>query len=163
MVDLGAGCGMRRGEIQGIAVDALDFDSDTLHLVQQLKLSRSKPVFALPKGGKARDGPFPKPVADVLRAHMKQFHPVEITLPWKTSDGPKVTKRLIFTAPVGNHVWCTSINEESWKPALVAAGVIPKPESKTDGYAAAREHGMHALRHFYAPCSWTVGRTQGCQ
>ncbi|MFI9249630.1 tyrosine-type recombinase/integrase [Streptomyces sp. NPDC053069] len=53
-------------------------------------------------------------------------------------------------APGGNHVWCTSLNEEAWKPALVAAGVIPKPQTKAAGYAAAREHGMHALRHFYA-------------
>jgi integrase len=150
MVDLGAGCGMRQGEILGIAVDAIDFESDTLHVVQQLKLSRSKPVFALPKGGKTRDVPLPGPVADALRAHMKQFPPVEITLPWKTPDGPKVTRRLVFMAPGGNHVWRTSLNEESWKPALVAAGVIPKPETKAAGYAAAREHGMHALRHFYA-------------
>lgn len=55
MVDLGAGSGMRQGEILGIAPDAIDFESDTLHVVQQLKLSRSKPVFALPKGGKTRD------------------------------------------------------------------------------------------------------------
>ncbi|MGW5058597.1 tyrosine-type recombinase/integrase [Streptomyces sp. NPDC004096] len=150
MVDLGAGCGMRQGEILGIAMDAVDFDADTLHVVQQLKLSRSKPVFALPKGGKTRDVPLPGPVADALRAHVKQFPPVEITLPWKTPDGPKVTKRLIFMAPGGNHVWRTSLNEEAWKPALVAAGVIPEPETKEDGYAAAREHGMHALRHFYA-------------
>ncbi|NEC92622.1 tyrosine-type recombinase/integrase [Streptomyces sp. SID12501] len=150
MVDLGAGCGMRQGEILGVAVDALDFDSDTLHVVQQLKLCRSRPVFALPKGGKVRDVPLPGPVADALRAHMKQFPPVEITLPWKTPDGPKVTKRLIFLAPGGNHVWRTTLNEEAWKPALVSAGVIPEPETKADGYAAAREHGMHALRHFYA-------------
>ncbi|MFJ1999191.1 tyrosine-type recombinase/integrase [Streptomyces chartreusis] len=150
MVDLGAGCGMRQGEILGIAVDAVDFDTDTLHVVQQLKLSRSKPVFALPKGGKTRDVPLPGPVADALRAHMKEFPPVDITLPWRTPDGPKVTKRLIFTALRGNHVWRPSLNEEAWKPALVAAGVIPEPETKEDGYAAAREHGMHALRHFYA-------------
>ncbi|MGW0208636.1 tyrosine-type recombinase/integrase [Streptomyces sp. NPDC003233] len=150
MVDLGAGCGIRQGEILGIALDAIDFESDTLHVVQQLKLSRSKPVFALPKGGKTRDVPLPGPVADALRAHMKQFPPVEITLPWKTPDGPKVTRRLIFMAPGGNHVWRTSLNEEAWKPALVAAGVIPEPETKAAGYAAAREHGMHALRHFYA-------------
>lgn len=81
---------------------------------------------------------------------MKQFPPVEITLPWKTSDGPKVTRRLVFMAVGGNHVWRTSLNEESWKPALVSAGVIPEPATKAAGYAAAREHGMHALRHFYA-------------
>jgi integrase len=150
MVDLGAGCGMRQGEILGVAVDALDFETDTLHVVQQLKLSRSKPVFALPKGGKMRDVPLPGPVADALKAHMKRHPPMEITLPWRTVDGPKVTKRLIFLAPGGNHVWRTSLNEEAWKPALARAGVIRAPEAKEDGYAAAREHGMHALRHFYA-------------
>ncbi len=31
---------------------------------------------------------------------MKQFPPVEITLPWKVAGGPLVTKRLIFTGRV---------------------------------------------------------------
>lgn len=57
MVDLGGGCGLRQGEILGVAVDAIDFESDTLHVVQQLKLSRSKAVFAPPKVGKLRDVP----------------------------------------------------------------------------------------------------------
>jgi len=35
-----------------------------------------------------------------------------------------------------------------WKPALAAAGIIPPPVGGK--YEAAREHGMHALRHFYA-------------
>lgn len=112
MVDLGGGCGLRQGEILGVAVDAIDFESGTLHVVQQLKLSRSKPVFALPKSGKLRDVPLPGPVADALRAHMKRFPPVGITLPWKVADGPPVTKRLIFTGPRGGHVWRTSLNEE---------------------------------------------------
>lgn len=38
-------------------MDAIDFRPDALHVVQQLKLSRSKPVFAPPKGGKLRDVP----------------------------------------------------------------------------------------------------------
>lgn len=33
-------------------------------------------------------------------------------------------------------------------PALASADIIPTSES-TRRYAAAREHGMHALRHFY--------------
>ncbi|MCP9997193.1 site-specific integrase [Streptomyces werraensis] len=149
MVDLGGGCGLRQGEILSVAVDAIDFASDTLHVVQQLKLSRSKAVFAPPKGGKLRDVPLPGPVADALRAHMKRFPPVEITLPWKVADGPPVTKRLIFTGPRGGHVWRTSLNEEAWKPALAAAGIIPVPE-RGRPYAESRENGMHALRHFYA-------------
>jgi integrase len=158
MVDLGGGCGLRQGEILGVAVDALDFDSDTLHVVQQLKLSRSKPVFAPPKGGKLRDVPLPGPVADALRDHMKRFPPVEITLPWKTANGPKVTRHLIFAAPQGGHVWRTTLNDDAWKPALAAAGVIPKPK-RGQGYAAAREHGMHALRHFYASVLLDAGES----
>ncbi|MBQ1113469.1 tyrosine-type recombinase/integrase [Streptomyces sp. C3-3] len=149
MVDLGGGCGLRQGEILGVAVDAIDFRSDTLHVVQQLKLSRSKPVFAPPKGGKLRDVPLPGPVADALRAHMKQFLPVEITLPWKVAGGPLVTKRLIFTAPRGGHVWRTSLNEEAWKPALASAGVIPVAAAGAS-HAESRGNGMHAMRHFYA-------------
>ncbi|WP_418957812.1 hypothetical protein [Streptomyces tritici] len=57
-----------------------------------------------------------------------------------------MTKHLVFSGPMGNHVWRTSLNEEAWKPALVAAGVIPEPETKEERYAAAREHGMHAAR-----------------
>ncbi|MDI5969499.1 site-specific integrase [Streptomyces sp. SL13] len=149
MVDLGAGCGIRQGEILGATVDALDFETDTVHVVQQLKLSRSKAVFAPPKGGKLRDVPLPAPVAAALRAHMERFPPVNITLPWKVANGPLVTKRLLFTGPLGGHVWRSSLNPDVWKPALAAAGVIPEPRG-TEEYAAAREHGMHALRHFYA-------------
>lgn len=118
-------------------------------MVQQLKLSRSKAVFAPPKGGKLRDVPLPGPVADALRVHLQDFPPVEITLPWKVADGPPVTKRLLFTGPRGGHVWRTSLNEEVWKRALASAGVIPEREPG-GSYAESRENGMHALRHFYA-------------
>ncbi|MGW6722858.1 tyrosine-type recombinase/integrase [Streptomyces sp. NPDC054995] len=149
MVDLGGGCGLRQGEILGVAVDAIGFRSGTLHVAQQLKLGRSKPVFAPPKGGKLRAVPLPGPVADALRAHMKQFAPVEITLPWKVAGGPLVTKRLIFMGSRGGQVWRTSLNEEAWKPALASAGVIPTPAAGAP-HAESRENGMHAMRHFYA-------------
>lgn len=75
---------------------------------------------------------------------------------------PKVTKRLVLNGADGNHVWRTSLNDEAWKSALVTAGVIPepetKPETKEERYAAAREHGMHALRYFYASARWTGAR-----
>lgn len=149
-VDVGAGCGLRQGEILGVSVDEIDFEADTLHVLHQLKLSRSKPVFALPKGGKSRDVPLPKPVAESLRAHMAAFPPIEITLPWGRADGPPVTKRLIFSAPRGGIVWRNLFNTDQWKPALVQAGVIPAPTKGRKTPPAAREHGMHALRHFYA-------------
>ncbi|GHB67525.1 hypothetical protein GCM10010331_64300 [Streptomyces xanthochromogenes] len=52
-----------------LAVDALDFDTDTVHIVHQLKPSRSKPVFAPPEGGKLRYVPLPTPVVEALRVH----------------------------------------------------------------------------------------------
>jgi len=56
-------------------------EAGTLHVVQQLRPSRSKAVFAPPKGRRLRDVPLPGPVADALRAPMKEFPPVEVTLP----------------------------------------------------------------------------------
>lgn len=157
MVDVGAGCGLRQGEILGLSVDELDFDSGTLRVVHQLKLSLSKGVFAPPKGGKLRDVPLPGPVVDALKAHMELYPPVEITLPWMRIDGPPVTKQLVFTGPLGGHVWRTSLNEDHWKPALAATGVIPKAGSRQ--HTAAREHGMHALRHFYASALLDAGES----
>ncbi|WP_406485331.1 tyrosine-type recombinase/integrase [Streptomyces sp. NBC_01563] len=157
MVDVGAGCGLRQGEILGLCVDEVDFDSGTLHVVQQLKLSLSKPVFAPPKGGKLRDVPLPDPVAEALKGHIERFPPAEITLPWMRSNGQPVTKRLIFSGPNGGHVWRTSLNEDLWKPALASVGVIPKAKSRE--HAAAREHGMHALRHFYASVLLDAGES----
>jgi integrase len=140
MVDVGAGCGLRQGEILGLCVDEVDFDSGTLHVVQQLKISLSKAVFAPPKG-----------------EHIKRFPPVEITLPWMRANGQPVTKRLIFSGPKGGHVWRASLNQDHWKPALASVGVIRKAKSRE--HAAAREHGMHALRHFCASVLLDAGES----
>ncbi|MGN9786627.1 tyrosine-type recombinase/integrase [Nonomuraea sp. ZG12] len=149
MVDVGGGCGLRQGEIFAIDVDQLDFDSDTLHVVQQLKYSEYRLVFAPPKGGKLRDVPLPGPIADAVQAHMKEFPPVAVTLPWGTPNGELVTKRLLFTQVNGDPVRRPSFNNVHWKTALVEAGVLPERQ-RGERHAQAREHGMHALRHFYA-------------
>jgi integrase len=149
MVDLGAGCGMRQGEILGLAADALDFQGNTLHVVRQVKLLRGRPIFGLPKGGKLREVPLPAAVADRLREHMEKFPPKAITLPWLTTNGPLVTHRLLFIGQTGQAIRRNHFNRAFWKPALVSAGVLPPPE-KGRRVEAAREQGMHALRHFYA-------------
>ncbi|MCX4659540.1 integrase [Streptomyces uncialis] len=44
-------------------------------------------------------------------------------------------------------------NSYIWKPALTKAGVIGGLEQRADGqrvWEPSREHGFHALRHFYA-------------
>jgi integrase len=150
MVNVGAGCGLRQGEVFGLAEDAIDADGRTLHVVRQIKHVEGHPVFALPKGGKKRDVPLPDSVAEALRAHMDAFKPVEITLPWDVPEGKKVSARLIFTAEQGGMVWRSNFNGKEWKPALAVAGLIPPEADENGKYDSAREHGMHALRHFYA-------------
>ncbi|MFD0054863.1 tyrosine-type recombinase/integrase [Streptomyces sp. NPDC127168] len=132
-----------------MAVDEFDFEGGWLAVSHQLKRIRGKYVFALPKGGKVRDVPLPAAVATVLRDHAKEFEPVDVTLPWRTPDGPLVTKRLVFSGVEGRHVRVSNFNDHHWKPALAAAGVTPAADAGAR-YVSAREHGMHALRHFYA-------------
>ncbi|WP_329187579.1 tyrosine-type recombinase/integrase [Streptomyces sp. NBC_01428] len=149
VVDAGAGCGLRQGEIFGLTLEELDVERAWLTVGHQLKRIRGKYVFALPKGGKVRDVPLPKAVVAALQAHAKQFEPITVTLPWRTPDGPPVTKRLLFSGPEGNHVRVSNFNDHHWKPALATAGIIPTRDAGAR-YASAPEHGMHALRHFYA-------------
>ncbi|MEV7035149.1 site-specific integrase [Streptomyces sp. NPDC093272] len=157
-VDAGAGCGLRQGEIFGLAVDELDYVGGWLAVGHQLKRIRGKYVFALPKGGKSRDVPLPTAVATALRDHSKEFAPIDVTLPWRTPDGPLVTKRLLFSGVEGRHVRVSNFNAHHWKPALAAAGVIPAREAGKP-YASAPDDGMHALRHFYASVLLDAGES----
>ncbi|MFC1404000.1 hypothetical protein [Streptacidiphilus sp. N1-5] len=79
---------------------------------------------------------------------MEKYPPVAITLPWLRSGGTPLTRHLIFTDPIGSHIWRSGLNEDHWKLALAAVVIIPKAWSRER--AASRENGMHALRHFYA-------------
>ncbi|MER6245120.1 tyrosine-type recombinase/integrase [Streptomyces griseorubiginosus] len=158
MVDTAAGCGLRQGEIVGLAEDAIDFEGGILRVVRQVKLIRGKAVFAPPKCNKERDVPLPSSVAEALRVHMDAFKPVEITLPWRKPDGPKISARLLFTNTASGVVWRSNFNIQEWKPALAGAGLIP--DAREDGkYESAREHGMHALRHFYASVLLDAGES----
>jgi integrase len=158
MVDTAAGCGQRQGEVFGLTEDAVDFDAQTLHVVLQVKLVRGLAVFAPPKCNKLRDVPLPDTVANALKRHVEAHPPIEVTLPWQTPDGPPVTRRLLFTTPSGTSLRRTDFNKYAWKPALAAAGAIPE-RGKGIGYVAAREHGMHALRHFYASVLLDAGES----
>ena len=149
MVDGSGGCGLRQGEVFGLPVDEINFGTGWLHVGYQVKNIGGHLVFAPPKRGKLRDVPLAPAVARSFRAHMEEFPPAAVTLPWLTPDGPMVTKELLFTADEGGAVRRSDFNTYAWKPALVAAGVIP-PQERGKRHQAAREDGMHALRHFFA-------------
>ncbi len=150
---MNCGAGIRAG----VRADNIG-DLGWLYVLQQVKKVRGTLVFAPPKRGKLRDVPLDQEVSTALRAHMAAFPPVDVTLPWLTPTGPKVTHRLLFTSGIGAAIWSQAFNDQSWKPALASAGIIPAPE-KGKRYATAREHGMHALRRFYASVLLDAGES----
>ncbi|TDQ04676.1 tyrosine-type recombinase/integrase [Labedaea rhizosphaerae] len=148
-VTLGAGLGLRQGEVFGLAVDDVDFEDNTVHVLRQVKIVGGKPCFGPPKRGKTRDVPLPASVARKIRAHMKAHPPVKITLPWQKPDGEPTTANLIITSRDRTQAWRPVYNQWTWKPALEKAKITPQ----------ARVDGFHALRHFYASTLLDAGET----
>ncbi|WP_422755191.1 tyrosine-type recombinase/integrase [Micromonospora sp. WMMD708] len=149
MVDLGAGCGMRQGEIFGLGVDDVDLASGWVHIVRQVKVVRSRLVFGLPKNDRDRRVPLPDSVAQSLKAHAKKYDPLSITLPWEDPfSDERVTVPLIFTTTRRGAIKRATFDGKSWRPAVAAAGIVPT-----------RATGMHALRHFYASALLDAGES----
>ncbi|MFK0098977.1 tyrosine-type recombinase/integrase [Streptomyces sp. NPDC091040] len=155
-VDAGGGCGLRQGEVFGLAKEDIDYVTQWVHVRVQVKRVGGVLVFAPPKRGKLRDAPLSPVVGMGLSQHMSEFPPVEVTLPWKTPDGPLVTRQLVFTSASGKAIWRSYFDDYVWKPALAHAGVIP-PRVAGQRWAAAPDDGMHALRHFYASMLLAAG------
>ncbi|MEU9007201.1 site-specific integrase [Streptomyces sp. NPDC048551] len=149
MVALGAGCGLRQGEIFGLAVEDVDFLNGIVRVVRQVKLiGGTQMVFGPPKGGKERHAPLPESVAFALAAHITRHAPTETSLPWKMPDGAPASAELLFMGANAKPPHRNRFNERVWRPALRKAGV-----------EAGRENGMHALRHFYASVLLDAGES----
>lgn len=168
LVDIGAGAGLRQGEALALAEGDLDVAGAVIHVRRQVRPVGGKLVFSLPKGNKTRVVPMPDHLAKRLAAHMAAHPPQPVTLPWKDPRPPQTkvetkerapqTHRLLVVNSNGDAVRANMWNENYWKRALAAAGVIPEPEKvrrKTGTgfrlvYLAAHEHGFHCLRHTFA-------------
>jgi integrase len=121
------------------------------HVVRQVKLLRgTQAVFGPPKGGKERHVPLLETVAFALADHITKHEPVEVTLPWKTLDGPPVSASLLFVNARNKALALhrNRFNQYVWRPALASVGI-----------PLGRENGMHALRHFYASVLVDVGES----
>jgi integrase len=148
-VDIAAGCGLRIGEVFGLAVDDIDLDDGWLYVRRQVKVVRSRRVFGLPKNDKDRRIPLPGHVARVLQRYMADFAPVAVTLPWEKPVSTKlVTARLVLTTARGTAVHQSIFDVNHWHKALKAAGVD-----------RGRANGVHALRHFYASSLLDAGES----
>ncbi|CAN5268489.1 hypothetical protein BH23ACT9_BH23ACT9_14690 [soil metagenome] len=128
-----AGCGLRQGEVFGLAVDAVDFLRQRVEVRQQVKhVTGQGVVFCPPKRGKTRTVPLPETVAVALAEHLRVHPPGE--------DG------LVFTNTAGGPINRGSFNNRAWKPAVSAAGLVPD-----------RDNGFHVLRHTYASVMLEAG------
>lgn len=137
--DLGAGLGLRQGEILGLDVEAVEMLRHVVHVRHQLRIVAGRLVLAPPKTPESvRDVPLPEPVAQAIAAHLARFPARLVTLPWRTPDGPPRTARLILTTDRGGAIRRDIFNP-AWRRAVRSAGL-----------ASSEATGTHQLRHRYA-------------
>jgi integrase len=165
LVDAGIGAGLRQGEAFALSPD--DLDGEVIHVVRQIIKVNGRLAFAPPKGNKERTAPCPAELAEAVKAHMKEFEPVEVTLPWVDparpgvawEDRPQRTVRLLVTTPrtsgkSGGAINRSSFDDKQWKPALVAAGVLADRAERMP-----RHWGFHGTRHTFASIGLQAGET----
>jgi integrase len=157
-----AGLGLRQGEACGLAAEDVDFEAGKVTVRRQLSRQGKEWVFKAPKGGRERTVPLSRGMASALAAHIAAYPPEPYALPWMDEKGKSRGEHscsLLFRwqggdpRSAGRHILSTSYDRAVWKPALVAAGLIPQPDR--DGYrrlvfAAAPHDGQHAARHFFS-------------
>lgn len=150
---LGAGTGMRQGEMLGLGAEDIRFlgRDPRISVVRQLKYVRGRPYFAPVKNGKEHSPPLSKLLAERLARHMELYPPVAVTLPWydpddKVRHGQPVTVRLVITNSVPRQ-WNKSVFSARWVSALYRAGILQHPEKEGEPEPSAQQDGCHALRH----------------
>lgn len=139
-VALGAGLGLRAGEIFGLSPDDIDDGAGVVHVRRQVRKVRGQLVFSLPKRGKLRDVPIAPELAHLLRAYLAEFPAHTVTLPWTTPGGTPTTHTLFLTRPNGTAWHSSAWDYHVWAPAFRQSGTTKRP----------RIDGLHALRHTYA-------------
>lgn len=125
LVILGAGTGLRPGELFGLQRRHVNFLKRVLQVEQQVQqmAGHGVRVCELKTESSYRAVPLPQVVADALAAHLKAF--------------PAEPEGFVFSAPEGGPIVYTHFMDGSWRKAVKAAGL---PAGT----------GPHALRHAYA-------------
>jgi integrase len=152
--ELAVSCGLREGELFGIALEDFDFDDKTVRLRRQIKKLSEGYIFALPKNDRERVVPLSDWAVKAVKRHIEKYPPQSCTLPWEKPAGKPHTCNILFRWHTdGQYVKARNYSETVWKPALVKAGVIPAPvrdRRSRSHYVTTRKEGVHQLRHYYA-------------
>jgi integrase len=164
-VDVARGLGLRQGEIFGLSPDDIGWKQRLIHVTRQISHDHGRMVFAPPKcSDSADDRDRWIPVADEtlfrLMAHMAEYPPVSVALPWNTRNSKLHTVTLIFTTREHRPLNKSHYNE-AWKTALEATDIITaindKPAGRGRLWEQSRDKMLHALRHLYASERITEG------
>lgn len=130
---LGAGCGLRIGEVLGLRIRSLDFVVGELAVVEQLQLLPGAPPYLAPPktASSVRVIPMPAVVSAALAEHLARE--------------PGAPADVVLRSSIGRPIWPNSFNSSIWRPAARRAGL-----------AGVR---FHALRHFYASALIRAGES----
>ncbi len=158
LLDIGAGAGLRQGEMLALGADDIDWlkpRDPRVRVARQLKYVDGQPRFAPVKNRKVHSAPLSPLLRDRLAAHLEAFPAAAFTLPWhdpedRARHGKPVTVRLLVTGPRGRPVQGGTLNN-LWRRCAARAGVTPEDGSP-------RADGCHALRHTYVSVQLRDGR-----
>ncbi|MFG3231822.1 tyrosine-type recombinase/integrase [Streptomyces antibioticus] len=133
LVIVGAGTGLRPGELFGLQVRHVDFFKRQLRVEQQVQQTKGGGTRVCPPKTKESERvvPLPDVVVHALVAHLKAF--------------PADPDDFLFQDPKGGAVVSTRLMDSAWRPAREAAGL----PSVT----------MHQLRHTYASLLIAAGES----
>lgn len=157
---IAAGCGLREGEIYGLALEDIDFEEKIVRVRRQIKKLGSDFIFALPKNDRERITPLPDWVAEAIQRHIEQCPPRPYTLPWEKLSGRLRTHNILFRWTDDRHMRSRTFSELVWKPTISAVGIVPPPTKDKRGrrrYITTRKEGLHQLRHYYASVTLAGG------
>jgi integrase len=150
--ELGAGTGMREMEMAGLgADDIVRGKAPKIRVLRQVKVAGGELRFGPVKNKKPHDVPVPPELLELLDAHMREFPPVTVSLPWHEPGsklhGEMVTVHLVLSQQgaaaakgVMNGTWRTGVNR--W---LAARSRFGGPRKRS-----MRGYGIHRLRHTFA-------------
>ncbi len=152
-----ADCGLRQGEVFGLAVDDVDFLRGVLHVRRQVKLLGGRQIFAFPKGRKVRSVPLPETVALELAAHLQAWPAMAVELPWQDVTGDARSVDLLLSTRE-----TTALQRNYVREGLEAGAAHRRPpadprERHARTAALLRQRAARRWRSRYAPLPSTWG------
>lgn len=157
LVALGAGTGLRWGELVGLRLDAIDDGAAMVRVIRTLtEVAGRVELKPFPKTRAGRRAvPIPEFAMREVRAHLKAY--------------PLGTKGLVFSNSVGGPLRRTLFRSRVWRPALVRAGLLGNVEQTSESswraswqdasgmarcadFASERAAVDHVARHSCGPC-----------